>query len=264
MILACPTQKWTLISTIAFALAISPVESYAEADHFPPMATVLSNVCRVATQEQANERTFKSRYSFLRTRTTREFDGKGCVVKETTKKNPNNPPISAVSYVAPSSRVVVSTNASGVTTVKTGGGQGFEKSDFVLNDELFCRFDFTIVRREQIEGRNTLMIEFKPANKKLPSRSLKDRFLAKTAGKVWVDESDWNLAKGDFRLLEKVNVVGGLVGAVKNFNYKFDRQRTEDGLWFTRKVHWRLEGRELFSGKVIEYDENRADVKRVR
>jgi hypothetical protein len=227
------------------------------------MATVLSNVCRVATQEQANERTFKSRYSFLRTRTTREFDGKGCVVKETTKKNPNNPPLSPASYVVPSSRLAVSTNASGATTVKTGG-QGFEKSDFVLNDELFNRFDFTIVRREQIDGRNTLLVEFKPANKKLPSHSLKDRFLAKTAGKVWVDESDWNLARGDFNLMEKVNVVGGLVGAVKNFNYRFDRQRTEDGLWFTRKVHWRLEGRELFSGKVIEYDENRTDVKRVR
>src|SRR5882757_7373356 len=160
MISACPMQKRTMASTLAFAFAMAAMGSRAESDHFPPMAAVLSNVCRVATQEQANERTFKSRYSFLRTRTTREFDGKGCVVKETTKKNPNNPPISPASYVAPSSRVVIYTNASGAVTAKTGGGQGFEKSDFVLNDELFDRFDFTIVRREQLEGRNTLLVEF--------------------------------------------------------------------------------------------------------
>src|SRR5262249_36897608 len=138
------------------------------------------------------------------------------------------------------------------------------KSDFVLNDELFRRFDFTIVKREQINGRDTLVMDLKPTSKKMPVRSLKEKFLSKTAGTVWVEECDWNLAKGSFYLIDKVNVVGGLVGAVKSFTYAFDRSRTDDGFWYPTKVHWRLEGRELFSGKVIEYDEKRENAKRVK
>jgi hypothetical protein len=236
--------------------------TWAAGGDFPSIDTVLEHVRQAAKQESANDRNFRARYAFVRIKTNRELDGKGRVKKEETKRNQNNPVVSRTSYVPPSTRVA--TAAIGPATPPKPANQAFDKSDFTLSDDLFKRFNFTIVRREQVNARSTLLIEFQPVKPALPVRSFKDRFLNKAAGRAWVDEGDWNLAKIDVRLIEKVNVVGGLVGAVKGFNYTMDRLRTQEGLWYTRAVHWRLEGRELFSSKVLEYEENRSDVKRVR
>ena len=106
------------------------------------------------------------------------------------------------------------------------------------------------------------MLEFKPAKKNLPERNIKDRFINKAAGRVWVDEADYVIAKADVHLTESVNVVGGLVGAVWKFNYSFDRERTSDGLWFTRAVDWHLEGREVVFRRAIDYHEGKTGVRK--
>jgi len=142
--------------------------------------------------------------------------------------------------------------------------KAFEKNEFVLNDDLLSRFDFKVIKREEVNQRSSVLLEFKPKSKDLPARSIKERFINKAAGKVWIDEHDWMLSKVDLYLTEPVNVVGGLVGAVKKFTYRFDRERTDDGLWYTTNIDWRLEGRELFSRKIMEYEERRSEVQKVR
>jgi hypothetical protein len=120
-----------------------------------------------------------------------------------------------------------------------------------------------MIGRDEINGRPALVIDFKPAQKTLPERSLKDKFINKAAGRVWVDERDYAVAKADLHLTERVSVVGGLVGAVSKFTYQFLRERTEDGIWFARDVKWHLEGREIFIRKTIDYREQNTDVKKV-
>jgi hypothetical protein len=93
-------------------------------------------------------------------------------------------------------------------------GKAFKKDDFALNNDLFGRFDFTVAGREVLNGRSALIVDFQPAKKNVPVRNLKDRFINKAAGRVWVDEADYKLVKADLHLTERVNVVGGLVGAV--------------------------------------------------
>ena len=67
--------------------------------------------------------------------------------------------------------------------------------------------------------------------------------------------------KVDLHLTEPVNVIGGLVGAVRQCRYRFQRERTAEGLWFTKPVNWHLEGRQLFTSKIIDYDETRENVR---
>ena len=107
------------------------------------------------------------------------------------------------------------------------------------------------------------MLDFKPAKKDLPERNIKDRFINKAAGRVWVDEADYVIAKAEVYLTEAVNVVGGLVGAVWKFNYSFDRERTSEGLWFTRAVDWHLEGREVILHRAIDYHEGKTGVRKL-
>jgi hypothetical protein len=252
-------------SVAALASFASPVFGQVTAPltkDLPSIETVLQHVRTMAPQEQSNDALFRSRYSFVRKRTTRELDAKGNIKKQQTKESRNNPPFKPASYHVPVQPAAANTNDVPKQPRKTEP-RAFERNEFVLNEDLLSRFDFAVVGREQVNGRNAVVVQFKPKSKDLPTRNLKDRFINKAAGTVWVDEGDWLLAKVDLYLTESVNVIGGLVGAVKKFNYRFDRDRTSDGLWYTTKIDWRLEGRELFSRKILEYEERRSEVQKV-
>ena len=53
------------------------------------------------------------------------------------------------------------------------------------------------------------------------------------------------------------------VGAVWKFTFGFLRERTPDGVWFTRGSDWHLEGREVFVHRTVDYHEERTDVRKV-
>ena len=134
--------------------------------------------------------------------------------------------------------------------------------DYSLSN-LVSRFQFTLVGRENVNGRSALVLDFQPAGKKLPVNSYKDNFINKAAGRVWVDEADYAIAKADLHLTQPVSVLGGLVGSVWKFTYSFERDRTPEGLWFARHVDWHLEGREVVFHRIVDYHEQKIDEQKV-
>lgn len=133
-----------------------------------------------------------------------------------------------------------------------------------MNPDLLNRFDFTLQGRETINGRDALVIDFKPKSGKLPEHSLKERFINKAAGRVWLDEQEAQLVKADLYLTKRVDVFGGLVGSVYKCTCTISRERTDDGLWFTRSTGWHLEGREVLFRRTVDYHQDISDVRRVR
>ena len=239
-----------------FAFACS---GHAQDEPLPSIDVILKHVRTMAGHEQGNDQLFRSRYAFVQLRTMRELDGKGRVRKEDSKRTGNNPSVRPAAFKTTQNR------EAGLSSGKEDASdKPYETDEFAINDDLLSRFEFSVVKRETVNGRNAIVIDFRPANKKLPNHSLKDRFINKTAGRVWVDEGDWMLAKIDFHLVDSVNVVGGLVGAVKSFNFQLDRQRTADALWYVADLNWRLVGREFFSRKIMECEDRRSEVRKVR
>ena len=55
-----------------------------------------------------------------------------------------------------------------------------------------------------------------------------DEFINHAAGRVWVDEQDYAMVKADLHLTDRVNVFGGLVGAVLERHLPF-HTRADDG-----------------------------------
>jgi hypothetical protein len=235
----------------------------------PPLATVLNAVVRQSEKESENERAFNQRYDYTRTKVTEYRNGKGELKKREERIIANHPSAVPVAFRTPPTASRTGPNLGGEKSEAVSDtrsnvrGKAFEKKDFSLNDDLLGRFEFDLVGRNTINGRPTLVLEFKPAKKNLPERSIKDRFINKAAGRIWVDEADSIIAKADVHLTESVYVVGGLVGAVWKFHYSFDRERTSDGLWFTRTVDWHLEGREVVLRRAIDYHEGKSDVRKV-
>ena len=256
-----------LATTVLSAMSL-PLAAQTISPPLPPPETLFERVLERAQQEEAEQATFKQCYSYTRTRVTEYRNGDGVVKKRKAKTRVNNPTLMPVAYHAqPKAKrepAGVSDYDQPVSDTQTNvNGRAFEKSDFTLNDDLLKRFDFTLSGREVINGRPALVVDFKPASRKPPEKSIKDRFINKAAGRVWVDEADYALVKANLHLSEKVNVIGGLVGAVSKFTLAIERQRTPEGLWFIRKQNWHLEGREVFVRRKVDFHEEYKDVRKV-
>lgn len=263
-------KSWSIVG--AAILLVWPGELSALNNNeppLPPIETVLKRAAERAVKEDENTRTFREHYAYTRTRVTEYRNAKGEVKKREEKKGENDPIQRAraaqAQLVAAKPVRLEKTQADQPVsdTHSNVRGKAFKKSEFVLNDDLIGRFEFVVAGREVLNGRPALIIDFQPAKKKVPIRNIKDRFINKAAGRVWVDETDYALVKADLHLTERVNVLGGLVGAVWKFTFDFMRERTPDGYWFIRNSNWHLEGREVFVHRTVDYREERTDVRRM-
>ena len=131
-------------------------------------------------------------------------------------------------------------------------GKALKVKDYSIPN-LIKRFQFTLVGREMLNGRPTLVADFKPASDHLAVNSFADKFINKAAGRVWIDEEDYAIAQAHLYLTQQVDVLGGLVGAVWKFTYAFTRVRTPEGYWFARNMDWHLEGREVVFNRIVDY-----------
>ena len=228
----------------------------------PSVAEIVQHALARAATEDGNDRTFDQLYQYQRTRLTEFRDGKGHLKSREEKTNENGPHIDppTLTLTTPVNPVVHDEPLS--ETHSNIRGQALKVKDYSLA-ELIQRFQFTFDGRETINGRPALVLDFQPANDHLPVHSYKDNFINKAAGRVWVDESDYAIAKADLHLTQRVNVLGGLVGAVWKFTYSFERERTPEGLWYARRVDWHLEGREVVFNRIVDYHEQKLDAKKV-
>ncbi|HMP81123.1 MAG TPA: hypothetical protein PKA41_00275 [Verrucomicrobiota bacterium] len=252
---------WQLF-TLAFLLAAAPAgaQDMTLERPLPDVRDVLKGIVERAQQED-DERAFKQHYTYHRTKVKETRNGDGDLKKREEKRKVHIPK-STVEVADDDDDSPVADGQSTTNFLYEGKGKAFEKSDFALTDDLLSRFEFRMVARETIRGRPMLVIDFKPANKKLPEHTLKDKFINKAAGRFWVDEEDYTLSKAEVHLTDRVNVIGGLAGAIWKFNYRFDRERTEEGFWFVRSTGWHAEGRQVFLRRTIDYHEEKTDVKK--
>lgn len=231
----------------------------------PSLEDIFQKVMERARNEAANDRSFETNYSFVRTKTTEYHNSRGVLKKQEIKIRTNNPALVVIQSPPNPVRSQPRSVSVGTPVSDTHSrvrGKAFEQDEFALNGELVKRFEFKLAGRELVNGRSALAVVFQPKSGRLPERNLKDKFINKAAGRVWIDEGDYALVKADLWLTDRVNVIGGLVGAVWKFTFAFERERMADGIWFTRQSSWHLEGRELFVQRTVDFHEERTAVER--
>lgn len=227
----------------------------------PSLVEIFPKVVERAKKEPENDRQFQLNYIFVHSKLMEFRNGDGDLKKREPKVFTNYPALKrqreqAAKPPPPRKNEPVSETHSNVR------GKQFDEKDFGVSSNLVTRFDFKLVGRVQLNQRPTLIIDFEPKKGKLPERNLKDKFINKAAGRVWLDEEDYAISKVDLRLTERVNVLGGLVGAIWKFGYQFERDRLPDGIWFTRDETWHLEGREVIFNRVVDFHGERTAVEK--
>lgn len=259
-----------LLSLVRLMPAQTNDLSLADTKPLPTVDFLLQQVvARAVNKEDENDNLFDMNYQYTRTRTWEFRNSSGELKSRESKSSVENKPLRLAAKAArlaaankPAPPVPAVKNEPVSETHSNIRGKALKVKEFSIPD-LIKRFQFTLIGREMLNGRPTLVADFKPANDHLPVNSFADRFINKAAGRVWVDEEDYAIAQAQVHLTQQVNVLGGLVGAVWKFTYDFTRARTPEGYWFARSLDWHFEGREVVINRIVDYHERKLDEQKI-
>ncbi len=122
-----------------------------------------------------------------------------------------------------------------------------EEVEVLISRELIARYWYQLQGREEYNGRMSWVISFRPRSDDLPVDKMQDRVLNKLSGLIWVDCEDYEVARADLRLAERVKLFGGFIGALDVFDLEMNRAKSPQGAWYNHHGSLRVEGRKLFS-----------------
>lgn len=251
-----PGGSWPLVLTLALAVHLSGAagEGTAAPDSAPDLDALLRRAVENARADREMEARFRARYAYVRTKVTDTWNAKGELKKREYNRHVHHP-----AQPEPDPWAGGQTDAHPAERSR----RAYERRDVPVSTNLLERFHFSLVGREEAAGRPAWVVDFAPAAERLPAASLIEKFINRMAGRVWIDVADQSVSRAQFHLTDPVNVVGGLVGALKQCDVYFERTRTEDGLWYTQLLTWRIEGRQLWSLRIMTRRETLTDVHRV-
>ncbi len=88
-------------------------------------------------------------------------------------------------------------------------------------------------RRERFRGRDVIVFDFEP-NPDFDYKNAKSmlKFFGKTAGAMWIDEKDKQVARLEAFLADNFNVGGGVLAKLrKNSSFVLEQERVNDEIW---------------------------------
>ncbi|HEX5886331.1 MAG TPA: hypothetical protein VFY67_17455 [Pyrinomonadaceae bacterium] len=252
----------------------------------PPSATETLDVTALFREVERNQDEIEKRfseYAFKQTETDREINSKGEVKKETVKvyevyplpnREPvqkliseNGVPLSAERAAKEDRRMqeaflkaerekeedekkVARRRAEREKKEK----EGTEISPFLKACE------FVSPRREILEGRETIVFDFRPRPGFRP-KNREESLIAKLIGVVWIDPVDKQVIRLEARLAEAFKMAGGLLVSLKpGAALVVEQTRMTQGVWLPRFAHVNLSVKFLlFAGndfnKTIEWSD---------
>lgn len=126
-------------------------------------------------------------------------------------------------------------------------GREQRERDAMLDDALAV-YEGTFVGRETMEGARVLVLDVKPrANAHVTTRE--GRWMKQFAGRAWIGENDYQLAKLDMRALDDVTIGWGVIGRVHAGSRFVFTRRKFDGTWLPAEVVFEGTGRTLLFRK---------------
>ena len=108
--------------------------------------------------------------------------------------------------------------------------------------------EFVSPRREQWEGRETIVFDFRPKPGFRP-KNREESLIAKLVGVVWIDPIDKQVIRLEARLAEGFKIAGGLVASLKpGAALVIEQTRMSQGVWLPRFAHVNLSFKILLFG----------------
>ena len=257
-----PSHAAAAAPAVTAATATATQAVAAPTNAWPAADFLVERVVERSTWNEAQQ--IRNRYSFTRRHITDELTDKG-LLKDRQDRVYEATPIGGVSH----SRLVLkdgkplSAKEAKKETEKEqkaweGATTGLQQpitpdKGRSINHDLVQRFRFEVIGEETLRGRRSYVLTMTPRSRDLPVKQLQDNFFNKLGGKVWIDAADYEVAKAEISLREKVPILLNLIGAMNKFTIHFRKQRLPEGVWLTDRSWVDLETRKLMLSSHVNH-----------
>ncbi len=113
-------------------------------------------------------------------------------------------------------------------------------------------------RRERFRGRDVIVFDFEPLPGYKPQKRV-EKFFGKTAGAIWVDANDKQVARVEARLVEAYKVAGGMLASLKEgATFVLEQDRVNNEIWLPTRADINLSVKVLMvkgftANSIVEY-----------
>jgi len=110
-------------------------------------------------------------------------------------------------------------------------------------DDLFRIYDIRMVRRERIEGHDTILATLTPKPGVRP-RTDDGKIMRKFKARAWLSESDYELARAEIEAIDTLSFGLGLLARVhKGTVATYERRKVNNEAWLPAEVTWTASAR---------------------
>ena len=214
----------------------------------------------------------RPRYAYTKVSVREELDKKGKVKERHEKLIQFGPRSARVARMKVNDQVVSEAEMTkreeqGESGVAPAGRSSSANRDDAwqkyLTRDLISKYDFTLLEPEPLQGRPAYVMAFRPKRGPLSEKQWSDRLLNRVAGKLWIDQADFEIAKADVSLQSEISVGLGLLGALKKFDFVLERVRLPEGVWLNRSSRADLVSRKLFDSSRVRTSSESKDFRRI-
>lgn len=91
-------------------------------------------------------------------------------------------------------------------------------------------------RRERFRGRDCVVFDFEPLPGYKPQKDY-EKFFGKTAGAIWIDAADKQVARVEARLVESFKVAGGMLASLREGgSFVLEQERVNNEIWLPTRA----------------------------
>ncbi|QQS47549.1 MAG: hypothetical protein IPM66_02505 [Acidobacteriota bacterium] len=91
-------------------------------------------------------------------------------------------------------------------------------------------------RRERFRGREVIVFDYEPLPGYKPQKDY-EKFFGKTAGAIWIDASDRQVARVEARLVDSYKVAGGLLASLREgATFVLEQERVNNEIWLPTRA----------------------------
>jgi hypothetical protein len=149
----------------------------------------------------------------------------------------------------------------GFSTGHRHGGLGGSEEISMAVWRFFRYAEFTSPRREQVRGRETLVLDFKPRADFRPANEVQ-RPYARLAGRLWIDAADRAVVRLEAWPAD-AHPAASAATATAEPSVVFEHERLPDGVWLERLVRIKTYGHtDIFNRIELDFTKEAADFKR--
>jgi hypothetical protein len=118
-----------------------------------------------------------------------------------------------------------------------------QREDREVVDEIFRVYDIRMLRRERLEGHDTIVFSLTPRDGAKP-RSREGKIMQKTSATAWISESDFEVVRVDVRAIDTITIGWGLLARVhEGSRATLQRRKVNGEEWLPARVSYNASAR---------------------